>query len=679
MIVNQINSTETFQLSFEWTPADNGTYLIEISTPPLVGENFTYNNHQNTTTHVIPSPDIWTSPSSFSFYMNEGDTTTDTLTIGNEVTAEANLTYSISYAGNYQDWLSVTPETGNVSVGSSQNLDVNINTTGLIKGFYPASIVISTNDLDELTVSIPVDLQVVYNNDVGVVSVNSPIGNKIFGNYSINATVQNIGMHNQTNVIVNCTITEGVFGTFLYEDFNNLTFPPSGWTVEEKAEWARHNGDDAGGSQPEAYLYWNVIIGDYTYMDTVPTNTFGAPSLRLSFNSSIDHYTSTFDCKVYVRPDSSTPWVDITPWSNPVSTDLPATHHDVDITTSIGSDTQIRFEFDGDNYNLNDWYLDDIHIYSPTPRNPGDIIYTTETTVDILAGEQIYVEFSPIWTPTMGSYAINVTTKLPGDQDISNDIAMNAVNFFEAFGQTIIFPNPQLVDDYLNISAQTSVQLDVDQVFINITGPAGFNTINVSMINAGNNQYYHYDNYSVEGTYTFKMWLTDLDTITYSSYNEQFTIVNDSILTKVIYYDIGWNLITIPVSTDLWASDLAANITGSLSVSGWDAVNQTYKTYIVGGPPSFDFQLENAKGYFIDVTQTGSTQVNGPQVLGIAIPLEIGWNLLGWYHDYDSLASTIGSSIPGSYIVGGPPSFDFTVSQNMGLFIDTNQLSTWYG
>jgi PKD repeat protein len=173
--------------------------------------------------------------------------------------------------------------------------------------------------------------------------------------------------------------------------------------------------------------------------------------------------------------------------------------------------------------------------------------------------------------------------------------------------------------------------------------------------------------------------------------DEDYDIVTNSSVIQL--YD-DWNLITIPVTNNYMASDVCSLLYGSLSISGWDTNNQTYKTYIVGGPSSFDFEIIDGSGYFIDMIQSEVLSINGYIISDIYIPLEIGWNLLGWYHDYDSLASTIGSSIPGclslsswdsvnqtyqTYIVGGPSSFDFTVSQNMGLFVDVDQESIWTG
>ena len=68
--------------------------------------------------------------------------------------------------------------------------------------------------------------------------------------------------------------------------------------------------------------------------------------------------------------------------------------------------------------------------------------------------------------------------------------------------------------------------------------------------------------------------------------------------------------------------------------------------------------------------------------------------MIGWYHEYDTMASSIGGNITNctmvswfdtvndtfkTYIVGGPPSFDFAVSQDMGLFVLVDKESTWQG
>ncbi len=190
-----------------------------------------------------------------------------------------------------------------LAVNQMMNILVIADTTGLTVGNYYESIIINTNDPDEQIITIPVHLTIVFAHDAGVVSINSPSGTQPYGSYTINATLKNYGNQNQTNLVVNCTIVQGIFGTFLYEGFSG-TFLPDGWTQEESGEWSQHTGNSAGGTTPEAYLYWNSIIGDYSYLNSKPVNTIGAPILKLSFNHSIDHYTSTFNCRILARANS---------------------------------------------------------------------------------------------------------------------------------------------------------------------------------------------------------------------------------------------------------------------------------------------------------------------------------------------------------------------------------------
>jgi hypothetical protein len=157
---------------------------------------------------------------------------------------------------------------------------------------------------------------------------------------------------------------------------------------------------------------------------------------------------------------------------------------------------------------------------------------------------------------------------------------------------------------------------------------------------------------------------------------------------------LGWNLITIPIQNNYWASTLAQNISGCQMVSWFDAVNQTFKTYIVGGPSTFDFPILDGYGYFVLVDQSSILNVSGTHIESVSIPLYIGWNMIGWYNASDTLASSLGGNISGcqmmswfdavnqtfkTYIVGGPSTFDFTVTAGMGLFVLVNTASVWHG
>jgi hypothetical protein len=154
----------------------------------------------------------------------------------------------------------------------------------------------------------------------------------------------------------------------LNEDFSGGV-PPSGWTKEEPVEWQQTFSNYAGGTSPEADLDWTYIYGDYAYLDSKPVDTTGAPCLTLEFKSFITDYcySGTYSCTVYTRADGGDGWTDVTPWSNPIYGNVGPDTYSVDISSDIGSATQVRFEFTGYYYCINDWYLDDVSICYPEP------------------------------------------------------------------------------------------------------------------------------------------------------------------------------------------------------------------------------------------------------------------------------------------------------------------------
>jgi hypothetical protein len=153
----------------------------------------------------------------------------------------------------------------------------------------------------------------------------------------------------------------------LDEDFSGGV-PPSGWTQEEAEEWNQSFTNNAGGTSPEASLFWNDISGDYAYLDSKPVDTTGMSSLTLEFKSFIDYFMGggcDFDCRVLTRAHGGDGWTDVTPWSNPICSNIGPDSYSRDISSDIGPGTQVRFEFDGIWYDIDYWYVDDVKICGP--------------------------------------------------------------------------------------------------------------------------------------------------------------------------------------------------------------------------------------------------------------------------------------------------------------------------
>jgi hypothetical protein len=344
------------------------------------------------------------------------------------------------------------------------------------------------------------------------------------------------------------------------------------------------------------------------------------------------------------------------------------------------------------------WNLDDVHIYSPITRDPGDIVYTIENTIAIDAFTTKYIDFIPQWNAnTNGVYAIKVSTELTTDQNNINDIGIGLVEIFEDTSPPVLsdindYPDPQVVDGFVNISLTATDETTIDSVYVDITGPAGFNPVNVTMASCGSNQRYYYANYSVIGNYTYFIWANDTIGHSVKSSIYTFSILNDSYQSLDINLNSGWNLITVSVDNDWMASSLAENITGCEMISWFDAGNQTYKTHIVG-VPGYDFEIQDGYGLFILVNQIDNLNVVGGLISNIQVPLGVGWNMIGWYHEYSATASSLAGNISGCQMVSwfdsvnqtfkthivGVPGYDFTIARGMGLFILVDTASVWLG
>jgi len=152
----------------------------------------------------------------------------------------------------------------------------------------------------------------------------------------------------------------------LMEDFTGVAYGdiPAGWTSSlddyGSDEWGAYTYSSPGISPPSMRLAYYYIDGDNAYLDT-PTIDMSGATGTLKFTHNIDVWIgSGMSFYVKARPDSTSPWTTLQSWTP--TADVTAME-EIELPADVcGSETQIRFEFDGDAWNLNYWYLDDIQI-----------------------------------------------------------------------------------------------------------------------------------------------------------------------------------------------------------------------------------------------------------------------------------------------------------------------------
>lgn len=149
--------------------------------------------------------------------------------------------------------------------------------------------------------------------------------------------------------------------TLIVEDFNANVMPPDGWTIDaHSANWTARPTANAGGSGPEARMFYSPQFNGASRFISPNINTGGYTSLTLSFRHFLDDYSGTGYSLGVATRGSNGPWHDA--WTVAPGGDLGPVLQVIEIATNdVGSQNfQFCIYFSGNSYNMDNWYLDDI-------------------------------------------------------------------------------------------------------------------------------------------------------------------------------------------------------------------------------------------------------------------------------------------------------------------------------
>ncbi|MEA2096218.1 MAG: choice-of-anchor J domain-containing protein, partial [Candidatus Cloacimonadota bacterium] len=150
----------------------------------------------------------------------------------------------------------------------------------------------------------------------------------------------------------------------LEEDFSG-TYPPNGWTLTglNPGNWSQSFTNNAGGSSPESELTWSPsFVGESRLVSPV-LNTSGSATLDFEFQHYLNDYNGQ-DYVLSVRTTSNGGSTWNTAWEIDPNGNVGPELIDLSVSTpDVGSQNfQIAFVFDGNSYNINYWYFDNIHL-----------------------------------------------------------------------------------------------------------------------------------------------------------------------------------------------------------------------------------------------------------------------------------------------------------------------------
>ncbi len=163
--------------------------------------------------------------------------------------------------------------------------------------------------------------------------------------------------------------------TPFFEDFTGIAAGqlPSNWQ-RTHTNWGAWNTNNAGGdSAPELRFNWSPTTDGILRVVTPLIDATNETDLSLVFMYSVNDYSGDYTLRVQTSPDGDT-WTD--QWelyvnggtredldrSVPSSRNIPSTEAVVNLDDLAGEQFHVAFVYDGNSFNINQWYVDDIYV-----------------------------------------------------------------------------------------------------------------------------------------------------------------------------------------------------------------------------------------------------------------------------------------------------------------------------
>ena len=149
----------------------------------------------------------------------------------------------------------------------------------------------------------------------------------------------------------------------LQESFDGSTLP-AGWSISSNNNnWSVSATTNAGGAANEMKLDWSPQFNGTTRLVTPPLDLTGINSVVFSFKHALDNYQGSNTIGIATSSDSGANWN--IAWSQGYNTSSSWLVNQEINTPDMGQPNVLFcIYFSGSSYNINDWYFDDIVIFT---------------------------------------------------------------------------------------------------------------------------------------------------------------------------------------------------------------------------------------------------------------------------------------------------------------------------
>ena len=292
----------------------------------------------------------------------------------------------------------------------------------------------------------------------------------------------------------------------LQESFDGSSIP-SGWTiVGQTNNWSVSATNNAGGVANEMKLDWSPQFNGMTRLVSPAVDLTGLNSVVFSFKHYLDNYSGTNTIGVATSSNGGTTWNQA--WTHGYSTSA-GWSESIEVTTADMGQPNVQFciFFNGSSYNINDWYFDDIVIFTlenldlglesstlPAFVGSGEVsmginvfnygvtpVTSVEATYAVVGGNTVTETFN-VNIPSLGSATLNFnTTNVFSPGTYTLNFTINKVN-----GQTDDVADNNTLSNELSVALTSAEKIPMIEHFSSSTcGPCV--SVNTQMLNFCNN------------------------------------------------------------------------------------------------------------------------------------------------------------------------------------------------
>ena len=151
--------------------------------------------------------------------------------------------------------------------------------------------------------------------------------------------------------------------TFISEHFDGSSLPEGWQIIGQASNWSVSATQNAGGQANEMKLDWSPQFNGMTRLATPAVDLTGISSVVFSFKHALDNYQGSNSIGVATSSDGGTTWNEA--WTQSYASSG-AWSISQNITTADMGNSSVMFciYFNGSSYNINDWYFDDIEVFT---------------------------------------------------------------------------------------------------------------------------------------------------------------------------------------------------------------------------------------------------------------------------------------------------------------------------